>query len=328
MRGLIIIFILLIGFQNFNFAQQKTAQDSLFVKSYYDDVCVGLHNNFNSYGLSVSQSETENMISFQTDAPLSTGISVDYKWLTVSLSKYIGSANISGDRVSKFRGLQVGIIGKRFWFQSALQNYSGLHITDIELSDGQIITLNSPRADIEVNFFKAGLQYCFNPRRYSHMATIWQLERQLKSAGSATVGVVFNLYRISSDSSLIPRRYSEYFTLDSTKTFRHNTNLFINAGYHHTFVVKQKFFFNLGASAGLGMQSNATKLSINDMSMYFDANCATGWNSDRYYLEILSNLKLFSDSVMDKDQFHQIFIQIRAFVGMRISVRKNRRADH
>lgn len=99
------------------------------------------------------------------------------------------------------------------------------------------------RPDLHVTSIGINLRYNFNSDKYSQKSVFSQTERQLKSAGSPTMGVRWNYLGIAGDSSFIPSLITPpfvNFTINNAEIYDQG----IGAGYSYSFV-KYNWFCNL-----------------------------------------------------------------------------------
>jgi len=120
--------------------------------------------------------------------------------------------------------------------------------------------------------------YRFN-ENYSFKAVVNQNEIQTKSAGSFIPSLYYGYFEITNKTT--PQDIKSYFVL-------------ANAGYFYTFVISQKWYSNMGLSAGLGVEFNKlitrvpdelteTITNNNNMAINTSFQIGIGYNSRRFY---------------------------------------------
>lgn len=302
--------------------REKVIQDTSYIRSYYDQWCLTAFSGGNNSLFNIISFRNEHSLTYQTDLPLSAGVNVDYKWFTLGFSSNITYINLHNKQESKgisaHRSLQAGITGKRLWLQASLQEYDGFYLIDIGGPAKGTLGDSQPRTDASLRAFFSSVQYVFNPRRYSHVATLWQLDRQLKSAGTPTMGLLINYYETSADSSLIPLRVQYAFPKEGARSRRTYFNIFVTSGYTYTFALPHSLFFNVGAWMGVGMQRSMGDPSPADVAFSLDANVALGYNGDTFYTGVNVNGKAFIDNMISGEAYNHVFGQARVFVGYRL----------
>lgn len=301
----------------------KAIPDSSYIRSYYNYWCVTAHHTFNYLSMDLSAINENASLTYETDMPFSTGLMVDYKWFTLGFSRNTGqirSYDQPGRNLdSRHYSLQAGITGRKFWLHSILQRYQGLYLSEVKLPS-PVFSLPPdavlPREDVYVQAWFTTAQYAFKANRYSHMATLWQLEQQLKSAGTAFVGIMSSLYELRADSSLVPLAARVYFPNEGERTRREYLNLMATGGYTHTFVWK-KMFCNLSGSLGMGIQTNRPENKIANMAINTDIQGVLAYNGPVFFGGSQLQARTFVDNVFDESSYVQTFLIWRFFAGMR-----------
>jgi len=95
--------------------------------------------------------------------------------------------------------------------------------------------------DLSVFQFDMVGKYIFNHERFSYKAGFTANERQLRSAGSPTVGAALYYIRIESDSLLISRERADM----------QSCNIGVNGGYAYNFVFGKRSTIFVSASTGI-----------------------------------------------------------------------------
>lgn len=116
------------------------------------------------------------------------------------------------------------------------QNYSGFYSDKLE--NGLQL-----HPDLNIKFYSVNAQYIFNHKKFSYKAAFNQDERQERSAGSFLLGIGATKVKISSDST---------FVYDDKNSLR-NTQIAINAGYVHTWVMGRFWNISLTAYGGFSL---------------------------------------------------------------------------
>lgn len=300
----------------------KVVQDTSYIQSYYNHWCITASGTANNALLNFISLRSGNRATYQTDIPISGGLSIDYKWFTLGFNSNLTYINLYTEGaekgISTHRSLQAGITGKRLWLQSSLQEYDGFYLIDVRSNNGYQLPRVESRSDVQVRAFFSSVQYVFNPHRYSHVATLWQLDRQIRSAGTPTVGLLVNYYTTSADSSLAPRAIRFAFPRRQQGFRRSFINAFVTAGYTYTFALPHSCFLNVGSWIGLGIQRISNDPSPDDMAISLENNLTLGYNGKRMYSGLQLNGKAFVDNILSGEPYNHIFGQARIFVGYRL----------
>jgi hypothetical protein len=170
--------------------------------------------------------------------------------------------------------------------------------------------------------------YVFNHRKYSHLATLWQLEQQRKSAGSPLFTMSFNRYKISGDSSIVPMPAVE--SLEQTLLNRDAFNVNFAVGYTHTFVLKECIFFNTGMNLGFGTQIKFAENNLGTRlksepapSVSYDFSFTTGYNGEKFFGGISAYVYSFVDELVSGAPHNYTFGKARVFFGYRVKNKKS-----
>lgn len=107
--------------------------------------------------------------------------------------------------------------------------------------------------DISVSSVNLDAYYFFNHRRYSHAAAYSYSKYQLKSAGTAIVGLNYADQDFRMDFSNLPPAMLEYLPLDDPKYTFHHYDVAALGGYGHNWVLKpRRWLVNLTAMGAIG----------------------------------------------------------------------------
>ena len=225
----------------------------------------------------------------------------DYRWLSLSLG-LISFQSSDGDRKgeSKQFSFRASFNGRRFWNSNFIQIFNGYYLTNPQVANPSFNPQSDfypYRPDLTTTTFFSNLFYCFNPDKFSYRASLYQLDRQERSAGSIIAGVSLRMHRMLSDpnQSLIPIELAPQFKPEFRLISQSATNVNFNVGYVHTLVYKHSWFLTLYFVPGISIQ-NSYYLS-EDKQIRNQPNKATavtefrfiiGYNGDNWYSGISS----------------------------------------
>lgn len=224
-----------------------------------------------------------------------TRLSVNYKFISFSL-RYVPKFLTGNDDV-KLRGkTKGGGFDFGFNFKHWLQHFSYTKTRGYYLENtSDYITTWKPGdpyiqfPDLLYKNFEGITAYNFNPD-YSVNAVSSQSERQLKSAGSFIPHFLYRYYIIDDRTPLTGTNTSQ-----KAKTLE----FLIGAGYYHTFVLKQNFYFALGLTPAFGV--NFLNLTTRFPTGYvhtkqtntifrLDGQAGLGYNGERFFAGVYSKL--------------------------------------
>lgn len=107
--------------------------------------------------------------------------------------------------------------------------------------------------DVGINTFYIDAYYFFNNKKYSHAAAYSYSKYQLKSAGTAIVGLNFTEQNINMDFSSLPEEMLEYLPLETPYYTFHHKDYAILGGYGYNWVLKpRRWLFNVTAMGAIG----------------------------------------------------------------------------
>ncbi|TAE70162.1 MAG: DUF4421 domain-containing protein [Bacteroidetes bacterium] len=330
----ILILLNLIFFSEYIFAQKPDSlknktNDTTHVDSFYSNICltgllVGRTFDFtisHPYLKNVSNTPTVN---YTTVLPANVGLAFDYKWL--SLEYTVGLQTGINQEASWQRSFRTGLTGKRIWAKVFWQEYRGFK----NLALDTITTLpNTPqvsnlRNDIYAQMAYVSVMYAFNKKTYSHLASMFQVDRQRKSAGTWAAGISYVRNYIQADSALIQYNYEKK---DANLDIKRVGSGFVSlqGGYAHTFVIRAKWFFHFSLFPAISMQNNHIRF-VNERFQRFtfvygfnnEFQSSFGFNNDKFFAGIKIKSLMFIDN-LDNDGFYSYNLtQFRFFVGLRL----------
>jgi len=258
-------------------------------------------------------------------------IHFNYRFLSFDLkfapSFFPGNGDEDMKGETKSFGLSAGFNFKHWFHNLSFSRTKGYYINNSEDFDAYVPGgpyLQVP--ELVVTNVEGITGYSFNPR-FSVKSLTTQTERQIKSAGSFVPLLGYRYYIVNNKDE------------DATSTQRSdNFEIVMGAGYYYTFVLKENFYFSLGATPGIGYIF--TKLSTryqqggnddevthsNNPVFRFDGRGALGYNGRTFFAGGILNLtgisfKQEGTTAINSDS--RASYQI--FVGMRINAPKKLR---
>ncbi len=268
--------------------------DTNYIKSFRDYLVVTLVSSTNSNTVGVSDSLGE-LVDFSANLPTSFGIGVDYKWFTAEYTSSFGNLGDPKKGETSSRSVSFGLTMRKIWFRNFYQRMQGYHMEDPTYINPEFNPQvdNYPyRPDIRTTIYYASINYGFNYKRYSHMASMWQLERQRKRAGSFTAGISYAYNSYGADSALIPTAFQDLFSSQDFVVGYFRNMIGLNVGYLYTlsFGNDGKFFISLALIPGLSYQferayfDNGTSKSLNGIGVHAEIRSSLGYNGDKWYV--------------------------------------------
>lgn len=194
-----------------------------YVASFRDNFIVTLVNETKYSRINVNYNTYSNTYSlnYKTNDLNTWGIGLDYKWLTFEYTRkmpWYTPDPTMGDVENN--GLGFGLTLRKFSFRFFFEKYKGYYL---ENTDAWIPKANPDapeyyyiRPDISTRMYYTKLNYVFNHKKFSNNASMWQLERQQKKAGSFVAGLTYIYNTFQADSSIIPVKADTIPTSNNT----------------------------------------------------------------------------------------------------------------
>ncbi len=280
--------------QIFDTTKHAPVYDTTYIKSFRDNLVVTLVSAANSNVVGVVDS-AGNTVDFAANLPASFGIGLDYKWLTFEYTSSFGNLGDPKKGETSAQSIGFGLTMRKVWFRNFYQQMHGYHMVDptyINPDFDPTIDNYPYRPDVRTTIYYASVNYGFNYRRYSHMASMWQLERQRKRAGSFTAGISYAYNSYGADSSLVPSEVQDRFSSQDFLVGYFRNIIGVNIGYLYTFAFGNdgKFFISLALIPGLSYQherayfdNGEPSRSLNGIGFHSEFRGSLGYNGDKWY---------------------------------------------
>lgn len=307
--------------------------DSGYVVSFRDNFVVTLVNELKTSGMDAtykSAGKTHQLL-YRANAINTWGLGIDYKWITFEYTTQMPWAQADPEKgETKNKGFGFGLTGRKLTFRNFYESTKGFYLSNTDQWLPGFRSSNDryyTRPDIKTFTYFGCLNYVFNNRRFSNNASIWQLERQKRFAGSFVVGLVYIYNRFDSDSSIIPVSAIDSLPRKGKSSLSLNS-LGMNFGYQFTwpFGRSRKFYLTMAIIPGLSRQwgevsdESVGSLSVSNLTGFqTETRFGFGYNGDRWYVgsigRVYSNLNF-----VDEQQPLSIFTQFaRLYVGYRFN---------
>jgi hypothetical protein len=316
----------------------KPHYDSNYVVSYYKDylhfTLVNLHPN---QRVTIANIENNQRVSLKPNTKSNYGFGIDYRFVTIELSKAFDALNAPDPQKGKSENFsfRAGLTGRRILASALIQTNKGVYISNPQsvFPNWNVETNGYPqRGDIVSSILFGSLNYFFNHTKYSTMASLWQIDRQKRSAGSAVVGISASQSAISGDSALTPP-----FTpkdLEPSQRIEKASNYLVglNFGYAYNLIFKKKIFFNAFLIPGLNLQYGnyeTDKGSIQKYSsrvgMHGDIRLIGGYNGEHYYYGVHYSNYIFQNNLESNLDINSFNSYLRIFIGRRFDLTPKRK---
>jgi hypothetical protein len=263
--------------------------DSGYVLSFRDNFVVTLLYEYKFSIAHLKYAQLSEIPVVYRSKPLHTaGIGLDYKWATIEFSQAI-FRQTSGN-ISKNTGVGFGLTGRKLALRCFIDNYSGYVL---ESAPNASINQNKDgvfRNDLSSSFLFVSLNYNFSNKRFSNIASLWQLERQLKPSIGFMMG--FNLVRnfLKADSAIIPINLQPNDALNRVNLGVSSIGLDIGAASTIPLSNNKKWYFTAAVIPGIALQQRTTNdqsFEKATKSLFFglqsEFRIGFGFNGDLWY---------------------------------------------
>jgi hypothetical protein len=316
----------------------KPKYDSNYVESYYEKflhvTLVSLRPN---HRITISDFANNQKVSLRPNTRASYGFGLDYKYFTIELSKAFGALSKTDPNkgTTESFSLRVGYTGRRVLASALIQSYQGMYISNPEsvIPNWDLNANGYPkRADIQSTILFGSLNYFFNHVRYSTMASLWQIDRQKRSSGSAVLGITASQSTLSGDSALAPQ--GNLRTYNPNERIKRGTNYLagVNFGYAYNLIFKKKIFFNVFFIPGFNLQygeyetnNNQTRHYSSNLGVHGDLRLIGGYNGERYYYGIHYSNYFFQNNLETNLDINSFNSYLRLFVGTRFDLSRKKK---
>ncbi|MFN5921986.1 MAG: DUF4421 family protein [Bacteroidota bacterium] len=313
----------------------RASYDTGYVDSYYDDYMhLTLVSLKQTHQVTVANTDKSLTYIYRPNSVFRFGMGVDYRFLSLEYSSQIDALNKSDLRkgFSELNSFRLGITGRRLLVNLLLQDIKGMYlenVADFSASWSSLTDFYPRRKDMHSVAYVGSMYYFFNHSRYSTMASLWQIDRQKKPAGSFLAGVTMSYHSLSGDTAVGPQATlaNDSSAIIKDKVYQYG----LNVGYAYNLVLYKRFFFNAimvpGVNIQLGEESYTNGKKENQKpstGLHGDFRFTAGYNGTRYYSGIMyTNNFLFSKirSNVNIDFYHEY---VRFFAGARFNIRKRK----
>lgn len=304
--------------------------DTTYIKSYRDKLVVTALTSADDSELNASRSSDNRSLDFQTSTRQQVGLGLDYKWFTLEATIGIGSKTDPLRGNTETWGFGFGLTSRKWWFRNFFRGYHGYYLGNPQDWDtAWAVGDPYPQASgLRTRTYYAEWNYTFNYEKYSNMASLWQLEKQLKSAGTWNIGITFAGSTMdNTDGPLIPIEYNGFFgPLDSINALS-VLSLGLNFGYLYNWRISKNWFLSVGLVPGLAFQAGITEDLEGGESNYRNRLSGTvhsrligGYNGDKWYGGLRVYSHGFSTDTTGEYPLDLSYVNVRFYLGYRFEL--------
>ncbi|SFE81545.1 protein of unknown function [Thermoflexibacter ruber] len=291
---LFLVFFLELKAQESATTKKPTYYDTTYIRQYRNKWCITFIGSKRDFFINITNPlSSKQTLTYSPKNHYGWGIGLDYKWFTLEFVKRV-NLNTSPAQNYLWKnnfGIRLGLTRQKIWFNSFYQQYKGMNVNFVgdSLDKVSIANLPTSRNDIFTYSLHLSLNYGFNHRKYSQMAALWQIDRQLKSAGTVIAGLSSFIYHIKADSTLVPTKLNRYFNRESQVVKSVTKKIGINIGYAHNFIIREQFFIHLSFIPSIAYQYRrydlvkSEDLIAKGLSLSTEARFIIGYNGEKWY---------------------------------------------
>jgi hypothetical protein len=315
----------------------RATYDTNYVESYYSHhLHVTLVSLSQNQLTTISTVDPNISISIKPNTSNTFGIGLDYKFLTLEITREIDAISKPDPNKgeSESYSFRLGYTGRRVLCSALIQSHSGMYISNPEdfVPNWDVNTQGYPkRPDIVNTLLFGSMNYFFNHYRYSTMASLWQIDRQKKSAGSVVAGITASVSTLKGDSALTPPLPSVGNTDPARLVSETNYLTGLNVGYCYNFIYRKKLFLNFNVVPGVNIQfgeyktnKTNTKTYNSNLGVHGDIRITGGYNGELYYCGAHYSNYIMHNNISDFLDINQFNSYLRFFIGRRFDLRRKK----
>lgn len=320
-----VFLLILFLFGNLSVKGQKL--NHRFIKRYPHSINSKVYIGAKTNEFKIEDNVAKDALNYKVAPAPRLGLGIAYRWFSLSgsLIKLNNSEEIKKGTTNQL-DFQWNFYLRSITADLRVQKYQGYFLKNSKTISNweETNTKLYQRDDLITSSFGGTVRYNFNYRKYSTRAIFSQTERQLKSAGSFSLGIRWNILNVISDSSIIPSKLINNF-----EDFELNQLSFedigIGAGYGYTFV-SGKWFLNIGAmgfivNQNIQLTGGSEVDSERKNQLNFQTFSAIGYANDNNYIgfTIVAD-QMYSNWKNDKD-FIYTFSKTRFVLAKRFHIK-------
>jgi hypothetical protein len=279
-------------------AQENSKFDTTYIKSYYNDLVVGLSLPKKNVNFSLSDVQNDQELFYQVNTKTSLGFKASYKWLGISLGFGIPHTQSRTIKYGKTEGLdlQINTYLRKFVIDGYFQYYKGFYLENMDTYFENFDNLDInyyQRPDLAFTNVGLSFRYVKNNKKFSYKAAYDYNEIQKKRAGSLLLGGYAFINGATADSIVVPHFATENYSEKGVFSNIVAINIGVSIGYIYTFVFWKRYFITLGFVPGFGLQTysayNTEGVLVdnkNGMGVSTVGRASLGYNKKRFYAAI------------------------------------------
>lgn len=246
----------------FAYSQKKIDKD--YIEPYKSGLILSFRNAFQNMGI-LFDSDIDSIpdLNYQPNNVSKSGIRIAYNGLGLALmfknANYGKDPEVYGETDHFSLGLD--IVARKWLLNANVFRVKGFYLPNIINPE----TWRGPgpppkaivREDVAINQFGVSYTRIFNSKKFSYRMLTNQSERQKKSAGTFLLRGNIYFTGANADTSFVPREFVEQYRAVQNFNEARFSNIILEPGYAHTFVIGERCSIHLRTLFGFGLQSRS-----------------------------------------------------------------------
>jgi hypothetical protein len=306
--------------------------DTNYIKKYPNTLTVKPYFDYKINQFVLEDNVTGGIANYGTSQVPRIGIGASYKWMSF-LASITPLVELDRERkgATQQMDIQWNVYLKAFSVDIHFQQYQGYFLENSTDIVNWNLEENSyyKREDLLTTSVGANIRYNFNHKIFSQKAVFSQTEKQLKSAGTFSAGIRWNVLSIQADSLFAPSKLEKEFInfdLDNGTFYDQGFGF----GYSYSFVHKN-WFANLSMMPFLLHQvftfvtPDNTTHTLKSLQLIVQWRGAIGYNSHQNYCGITFVSDQMRSRWKDAHDIGYNFANIKLFYARRFKIQKRKK---
>lgn len=313
-------------------SQKPLPYDTNYIISYRDWMHITAVAVSKQTGISLVNINENKDISFSTNNPVSFGFAFDYEWITFEYTHSFKGLDLTDPNKgeSKAQSLRFGLTGRKFRMSTFYRGTKGFHLENVEEWIPNWFQEQEKYPfleDLESQILAFSLYYTFNHKKYSNTAALWQIDRQIKSAGSPVLGFQSNAELIKAGTPIITydSLASKYLNISEANYLK----LGLTGGYMHTFNIKKRFYIHGAIMQGFLYSfgeakyfDREEKVDISTLGISIYLRLTLGYNGKKWFGGFFFVSDSFINNALSDSYETTNYNYVRMYIGYRFPLKK------
>ena len=267
---------------------------------------------------------TSGILSYKVATAPRFGGGISYKWFSVASSLFkLNEPNENQKGITNQFDVQWNFYLRLLSIDLRIQRHEGYYLENSNAIKNWDEIKNGlyQRYDLITSSVGGNIRYNFNYQKYSPRAIFSQTERQLKSAGSPSLGFRWNILGVECDSSIVPENIESTFSNFNLNQLSFS-DIGIGLGYGYTFI-RDRWFFNIGfmgfvVHQNVNFYENGLLQKQIGLQVNFQSRTALGYSNDNIYFGFTAVADQMYSNWQNNKNIIYSFSKIRLIFAKRI----------